>query len=266
MRSNRMFWSVLLILVGLILLLSNLGLLPIDVWPLIWPSVLILLGIWILGRRIVGGGGPVTESIDIPLEGAQQARVTISHGAGRIRVSGTAAPGQLLAGQFNGGVEHTVNRSRGELDLYLRADVGRSFDFPWVWGPEATLDWAFSLSSEVPLALDMKTGASELNMDLSPLRLTDLRLETGASSSDITLPSRAGLTRVSIEGGATSVTLRVPQGVAARVTSEGGLTNMKVDPSRFLKTATGYESSKYDSAENKVEIRVDVGLSSINIL
>ncbi len=268
MRSNRTFWSLLLILIGVLLLLSNLGLLPVNVWPLIWPGILIVLGLWILIRRAFGPGSVEAESISVPLEGAQKARVVVSHGAGRVRVSGAAAPGQLLSGQFNGGAEVKVNRSAGMLDVDLRADVGRGLDFafPWVWGPGSALDWTFSLSSEVPLSLELKTGASELNLDLTHLRLTELRLETGASSSDITLPERAGLTTVSVEGGATSVKLRVPEGVAARVRTDGGLAEFKVDTTRFPKTAGGYESSNFDEAENKVEIRAEVGLSSVTIM
>lgn len=268
MHRNRTFWSLLLILIGVLLLLSNLGLLPVSVWPLIWPILLIALGLWILVRRAIGPARLEAESITVPLEGAQSARVVVSHGAGRVRVSGAAPAGQLLSGEFNGGAEVVTHRSAGTLDVDLRADVGRGFDFafPWLWGPGSALDWDFSLSSEVSLSLELKTGASELNLDLTRLRLTDLKLETGASSSDIILPERAGMTRVSISGGATSVKLRVPEGVAARVKTEGGLAEFKVDTSRFPKTDGGYESSDYERAENKVEIRAEVGLSSVRIV
>jgi hypothetical protein len=268
MRSNRVFWSLLLILIGVLLLLSNLGLLPANVWSLIWPSFLVILGLWILFRRYFRGSTAEPERISVPLEGAHKARVVVSHGAGRINIRGVADPGQLLSGQFNGGADVRVDRSAGMLDVDLRADVGRGFDFafPWIWGPASALDWTFNLSPDVPLSLEMKTGASELNLDLTSLQLTDLRLETGASSSEITLPERAGMTRVFIEGGATSVKLRVPEGVAARVKTEGGLAEFKIDTSRFPKTAGGYESSNFDGAENKVEIRAEVGLASVSVM
>jgi hypothetical protein len=268
MHRNRIFWSLLLILIGVLLLLSNLGLLSVDIWSLIWPSILILVGLWVLVRRTFGRGSLEVESIAVPLEGAQSARVVVSHGAGRVNVRGVAAPGQLVTGQFSGGADYRINRSGGMVDLDLRADVGRGFDFvfPWTWGQGSALDWTFSLTAEIPISLEMKTGASELDMDLSQLRLTDLRLGTGASSSDITLPAHAGMTHVSVEGGATSVKMRVPDGVAARVTTEGGLAEFKIDTARFPRTAGGYESSDYTSAENRVEIRAEVGLGSVTIV
>ena len=267
MRRNRLFWGLVLIIVGVLLLLGNLGLLPADVWLIIWPSILILFGLWILGGRFIRGGASVAESLSIPLDGAREARLTISHGAGRLMVSGKTGPGQLLAGTFSGGVEHRADRVGDRLDVDLQAEVGRAFEsaFPWTWGPGAALDWRFSLSGEVPLSLDVRTGASETTMDLTLLRLTELKLETGASSCDITLPARAGFSRVAVKGGATSVKLRVPEGVAARITSEGGLADFKINTSRFPRSAGGYVSSDYGTAENKIEIHTEVGLGSVNI-
>lgn len=266
MRSNRAFWSLVLILVGVLLLLGNLGLLPPNVWPLIWPSLLILAGLWVLSSRLFRT--PVeTQSLDVPLGGAGEARLTLSHGAGRIRVSGAAAPGMLVSGQFTGGVVQRLNRTASLVELELSADIGRGMDFPfpWIWGPTSALDWTLGLSSEVPLSLEVRTGASELSLDLTDLKLKDLRLETGASSSEILLPERAGMTRASIKGGATSVRLHVPSGVAARIASEGGLAEFKVDTARFPRTDRGYQSTDYATADNKVEIRVEVGLSSVSI-
>ncbi|OGO69560.1 MAG: hypothetical protein A2Z37_15625 [Chloroflexi bacterium RBG_19FT_COMBO_62_14] len=267
MRSYQLFWSMVLIVVGVLLLLGNLGLLPANVWLVIWPSMLILLGLWILGGRFIRGGAAVSESLAIPLEGAQEARVTINHGAGRLTVTGKTAPGQLLTGTFSGGVQHRADRYGDRLELEMRAEVGRAFEsaFPWTWGPGAALDWRFALSGEVPLSLDVRTGASETTLDLTQLHLPELKLETGASSCDITLPAHAGYTRVSVKGGATAVKLRVPEGVAARITYEGGLADFKINASRFPQTAGGYESSDYGTAESKVEIHAEVGLGSVNI-
>ena len=59
-RAPGLFWPVILIGLGVILLLSNLGRLPADPWPLLsrlWPVILIVIGLDILlGRRSVWGG------------------------------------------------------------------------------------------------------------------------------------------------------------------------------------------------------------------
>jgi len=49
-----MFFSLILILIGTLFLLKNLGLLPMEIWPVLWPSLLVLLGIYIvfLSQRV----------------------------------------------------------------------------------------------------------------------------------------------------------------------------------------------------------------------
>jgi uncharacterized membrane protein len=43
-----MFLGLILILIGTIFLLRNLGLLPVEIWSVFWPSLLILLGIYLI--------------------------------------------------------------------------------------------------------------------------------------------------------------------------------------------------------------------------
>ena len=43
--------GLVLVAIGAYLLLGNLGLLPPIEWRLVWPILLILLGVWILIRR-----------------------------------------------------------------------------------------------------------------------------------------------------------------------------------------------------------------------
>ena len=69
-----------------------------------------------------------------------------------------------------------------------------------------------------------------------------------------------------VHAGAASVVLRVPQGVAARIHVRSGLIGLKVDQNRFPHNGTAYESPNYLSADNKVEIVVEAGAGSIEIL
>jgi hypothetical protein len=117
----------------------------------------------------------------------------------------------------------------------------------------------------VPLELELETGASTVEADLSALRLAAVHLKTGASSSKLTLPANAGTTRVEVEGGAASVLLRVPSGVAARILSQGGASSTNVDLKRFPRAAGGYESPDYDTAANKVDIRSTLGAGSVEV-
>ena len=79
------------------------------------------------------------------------------------------------------------------------------------------------------------------------------------------LPARAGFTRVVVSGGMTSLRLHVPEGVAARIRASCGLVSITVDRKRFPRTGGVYQSPDYETAQNRVDIRLDTGLGSVVI-
>ena len=84
MRRSAMLWGSILLIIGIALLLDNLGLLgDINIWGLIWPLALVALGAWILWGNLLHRSSR-SEQINIPFEGAQQARLRVQHGAGRL--------------------------------------------------------------------------------------------------------------------------------------------------------------------------------------
>lgn len=266
MRRGTLFWGAVLILLGGLLLLNNLGILRVDVWRIFWPVVLILLGLaTLLGsvmRRPAAEGRPVM----IPLEGASSARLRIRYGAGRLRLGAGAGPGELVSGTFAEGVDHHSRRVGDVLEVEVRVPEDSFPDvlLPWAWGP-ASRDWTMGLTPDVPLSIEMETGANEARLDLTDLRVTDLRLKTGASSTDLTLPARAGHTRVRVEAGASALNVRVPTGVEARLRFRGGLSSVDADPTRFTRTGDVYQSAGYDTAENRAEIDVEMGAGSVSL-
>lgn len=262
MRRGTLFWGFLLIIFGLVLLLDNLGLLGnIDIWNLLWPFFLIALGAWILLGTIFRRA-PQTEHASVPLEGAQNARVRVRHGAGRLEVSAGAGMGLLAEGDFTGGLEYHSKLQGNTLEVKMSPPEQ---NFPFAWSPGTTLDWSFGLTRDIPLSLDFETGASESHLNLRELRLTELRLKTGASSTTIDLPAKAGFTRVSVESGAASVNISVPEGVAARIQTKGGLSTIQVDGQRFPQMGGVYLSADYESAANKVEMDIQMGVGSVTI-
>jgi len=268
MRRGSLFWGVIFIVVGGIWLLDQLGWLAgINVWNLIWPSFLIILGLWVLlgARR---GGKPIeVEQVTLPLEGAERAKVRLKFGAGRLRVGAGVGPTELIDGSFGGGLDHHVKQEgdRLVLDLRLPSQGFPDMILPWNWGRWAGFEWTFGLNGEIPLELDVDTGASEAKLDLEDLKVIDLRLDTGASSTEITLPAKAGFTKVEVDAGAASVRIKVPTGVAARIMTKGGLVGVDVDKNRFPREGGVYQSSDYSTAENKAELDIEIGAGSISV-
>jgi hypothetical protein len=268
MRRNNLFWPVVLIVVGVILLLQNLGLLTFNIWGVVWPLLLVALGLWIVVGGISSRGRALeVQPLSIPLDGARQAHVRVRHGAGKLTVGGGARPEELAGGSFTGGVTQQVRRNGDALDVTLEVPEHNfsRFSIPWNVGSGDTLDWAFGLNKDVALALEFETGASDTRLDLGDLRVTDLTLKTGASSTDVILPDAAGLTRVKIEAGVASVTVHVPPAVAARIRASGALASIDVDTHRFPRSGDTYESIDYEAALNRAEINVGTGVGSVTI-
>jgi hypothetical protein len=90
-------------------------------------------------------------------------------------------------------------------------------------------------------------------------------LQTGASSTTVVLPANAGFTKAKVEAGAAGVVLEIPEGVAGRIRSTSGLTEIRVDRNRFPRQGGGYQSPDYDSADNKVEIDLAMGVGSVEV-
>ncbi len=262
MRRNTIFWGTILVAGGILALLYNLGIITINIWTLIWPLFLIALGVWILWGNVFFRRSRVeAEQVTIPAEGASRARIRIHHGAGRLWMRGGAGDGYLVNGTFAGGLDYRTKRNGDALDVDMRI----SEQFFFVWGGVTPLDWDFQLNNSLPLSLDLNTGAGETNADLSDLKVDDLRLQTGASASQVTLPAAAGFTHARVEAGVASVNLRIPAGVAARIRVRSGLAGITVDQTRFPRVGDFYMSPDYDTSANKIDVDIQTGVGSVDI-
>jgi hypothetical protein len=195
----------------------------------------------------------------VPLDGARDAEVRIAFGAGRLSV-GPAGPGNLVDGSFEGGVVATPAGPG-------RVRLSNPHPAMWSWGwSHPPFEWRAGLTAEVPLRLELETGASDNELDLSGLRVTDLRLRTGAAQTRVILPA-TGIARVDAESGAAQVSFRVPGGVAARITSRMAIGTTDVDTARFprMPDGSGWASPDFEANPNRVEIAVRGGVGQVTI-
>jgi hypothetical protein len=264
MRRGQAFWGLALIVLGGLLLLNTLGILSINVWSVIGPVFLILLGFWILSGWVFGREDARVDEVAIPLEGAEAARLHVDHGLGRMRIAGGAGEDALLSGRFGGGLDSRISREGPLLEARLKMAED---EFPWFgWWGGGSLNWDFGLNPNLPLTLKIDGGAGEAILDLADTRVTDLTYDAGLGTSRITLPARAGQTTVKVDGGVGTITLIIPEGVAARIKAESGIGTISVDKGRFPATRAGhYQSPDYETAENKADIVIDGGVGTATI-
>ncbi|GEM_PF-144362 len=267
-RNGGIFWGIVLTGAGGLLLLSNLRIIQISIWSALWPLFLIAIGMWIILGVASRQGEAVTEvrQVSVPLEGAEKAEVHINYNAGRIHLNGSRGveAGQAMAGSFAGGIACTAKRAGAKLDLKMESTAVH-LSLPWNWGPHSR-EWVFGLNGDIPLALDINTGANEAFFDLSPLRVTDLKVETGASSTKMILPAHAGHTQAKVKTGASSMSVHVPSSTALRVRKKGELSTITVDTAHYPLVGEGlYQSPDYDTAANKIDLEIEAEIGSVDI-
>src|SRR5512133_674695 len=121
MNRGSLFWGLMLVVLGGLLLAQTMGLLPrsFNVWSIFWPLLLIFLGVSAL-LRATSRSTRSADTLRLPLEGARRVSVKINHGAGELLIDDRAAPDELINGSFIGGVDHQVRRGVDDASVFLK--------------------------------------------------------------------------------------------------------------------------------------------------
>lgn len=120
--------------------------------------------------------------------------------------------------------------------------------------------------NEKPLwTMDIALGAGQGDLDLSSYAVKNLKLAAGAADLDLKLGAKADQADVKLDVGAASVTVRVPKEVGCRVVKDGALNIERLDD--FTSVGGGeFESPGYATAQKKMTIRFDGGISSFKVV
>ncbi len=296
-RRGGLLGPIILIGLGLILLLNNLGLLDWSIWEALlrlWPVLIIAAGLDLLiGRRSIWGsllvivlvvgvaaasialyqGGSQQgrtlerQRIEVPLGEASRGEIEIDFSVGRLEVGGSAGRDQLAEGAVaveTGEELHSEARTEGDTIYYsLSSDIEdwRGIGFFGSWMDNRV--WTLALNPQIPLTLSIDAGVGETEIDLSGLNVSELRLHGGVGRSEVTLPTEGGGT-LELDLGVGENVLLVPAGVGVRIVVEGGLAPVSA-PSNYDQSDGTYTSPNYASADSKVQVRISGGVGAIVI-
>ena len=280
---------ILLIGLGLVFLLTNLGMLSTSIWGVllrIWPVILIAIGVDLLiGRRslwglllalvlilavLAGGlwiGGVRIGSIQRGQRVEGQAVTQPLGGATRGMVRVDPAIGVVEAGALEAGsknlVEGNIALPRG-ADLTKAASVSGGtasltlrMNGSW-FGPSINDDdsmrWTLNINRDVPLDLHFNIIAGQGLLDLSQLKIEALDVESVFGQAKVTLPAGSYRAHVSGVFGQTIVTLPTNAGVKVKVSAVFGSSSV---PSGYTRAGDWFYSPNYDSAATKIELTAE---------
>lgn len=150
------------------------------------------------------------------------------------------------------------------------------------------LVWDIELSPDVPLSLNVDAGVGPSTIDLTGLLLTDLSIDAGVGTLDVTLPNQAarldvdldggvGQSRIElpenadmslhIDGGVGLIEVLVPANSAIRIDVDGGVGSVKIPDTLERKEKRGFgdnggiwKSSGFELAERRIEIHFKGGV------
>lgn len=112
---------------------------------------------------------------------------------------------------------------------------------------------------------DFDAGAAEINFDLSNYKTKSIDIEGGASNIKVKLGDKYNNTKINIDSGVSSVTIKVPESSGCQINSEIVLSSRHFQG--FEKIRRGlYRTAGFDEKENKIYIEIDGAISSFNIL
>ena len=298
-RGVRLFWPIILIGVGSILLFSNIGVIQGNPWSIIfqlWPVMLIALGLeilfggstgWravvsaLLGLGLVGGilwvliaqpaipglnfgsSNLQTTNVSYPLNEVRTARAQISFGVGTNKVHALDDSNNLIEGQLQTYAPVTFNASQSGTQANIQlAPTNTSITvLPFSTGEQ----WTIGLNSAVTYQIDFNMGVGQSRVDLSRVSLSGGSIEGGVGQSDFWLPASGHYT-LRIGGGVGSIRIYVPYDLGVRAEVNGGLGSFNGLPGMRETRNDVYETANFATAANTVTLIIDGGVGSITLL
>jgi hypothetical protein len=295
-RKGSLIGPVILVGLGVVFLLVNLGRLPWSVWEVVfrlWPALLIAAGLDILiGRRSawgsllavvlmlavlggalwlsaadLGGRDTSTETIRQVLGDATHAEVTIARGAGAVHLEALplSASASLLEGVIPQNRHETIVREfamRGDTATLALRTQGQSWE-PFVGQSGGAQLWDLKLNRQIPLDLQVSLGAGRADVDMTSLTVRQAEVSLGVGQVKVVLPD-AGRLRVKISGAVGETTVVIPEGLEARIDIDAALVSRHL-PSSYRRHDNVYISPGYERADRRVDLEVSQAIGSIAV-
>jgi predicted membrane protein len=115
------------------------------------------------------------------------------------------------------------------------------------------------------LTLSVDGVMSNLTLDLKELTVYNLETDAVMGNYVIEMPQNPGLASATIKGVFSNVEIVIPQGVAVSITVNSVFGDSEVDQNRFPQKGASYVSPDYDTATNKINLKVDSTFGRVSI-
>lgn len=299
MSYRKIFWGVLLVLIGVLFILKNTGVLVFSwhtFWNL-WPVILILWGVslipikdWIkvvlslvtiiiafIAVQRYGNNDnwnwhfnyndkdkkrieePITQNLSEDMDSIVK-NATLVLNIGVGDFSISDTTGKLIE------IDRTGSEGRYSMtseDNDSMRVIKLSLDKAEFKG-EVKNTVKMKLNTTPVWDLELNVGAAEVDFDLSPFKTRKVNLQGGASDIEVKLGDLYPESNVNIEAGAASIKLLVPKEAGCDITNNTFLASKNFEG--FKKTSNHhYQTEGYAEAKTKIHINMEAGMASISV-
>jgi len=286
-------WGIFLLFIGIVLLLQTFGVIPWRLWGTLWhfwPVLIIAIGLGILLRRYhfwlvstvifilflacLGIAIWQYEPQPSPVHGEEvysaslgdldKAEIDIVFNAGSLSMDSLPADRdkvlEAVSAGDSDGRDITTNFYQTDSTGYFELSTERADRRFW-----KEIIWEVSCTPDIPLTIAINSTVGNLDLDLSGLEVTGLRMDLDAGNCTITVPSSAGTTHAYIKADVANLEITIPAQVAARVKAEMNLAGFEIDESRFPRQGDYYLSQGYETAVNRLDLELDIDIGRLQL-
>lgn len=302
MNARKVSWGLFLIIIGIILVLRNMGVLHFyiswrDLWKW-WPAILIFLGVssllkntslrkydWLMPVLIIivlvyflySGINRIKDESVV----SSETRKEINKQHFYQEIDKTITRAKL---NFEGGGAKfiLVDTTAYLIDAYTATRIGEYtlekiqndsvevLNFKMSKGDVKIYDDKLDNTIDIRMNtfpvwdIDLSLGAGTGVFDFSKFKVSNLTIASGAAEIDLKIADNYPKTTVRIESGASSLKIRIPKSAQCLLNIDAVLSSKNIEG--FVKKDDDtWESGNYTGTGNIMTIEVDAGVSEIDI-
>lgn len=250
-------WPLILIVVGINVLFKNKSIVSFITWTLFF-IILVLYGLYYGEISNIGTTGYNTN-FKKPIE-TLYGELDLDIGAAKINIE-SAQSDLLNASLQDSNLDYT--------DTYKNNKETAVFNFKSKNYNKVNLNnknnnYSFKLNKDVIWDLDFDLGAVSgvLNFEEIPIRSMDL--DFGAGNLDIILGNNYSKSKIKIDSGASNLNILIPENAGIKIKLDTALTKTNIDNLNLSKEGDYYVSSNYEEASTKLDFDIDMGVGRVD--
>ncbi len=305
MKFKNVLWGLILVIIGVLFILKNLGYIYFS-WHnffRLWPLILVFIGISILpvktGVKVILALITLMVGLAIAFWAPSDRNSwfdfsPFSHDRDYTEDNSWSDSEQVIAEAYDNDVSEallkfdaaagnfTIKQSTDQLfefskygnvgkyhysiqDQDGRKEINIGLDGGRIRKLKLKNDVNIKLNENPVWDLSVDVGAADVNLDLSQFKVKKIDIDGGAASIYVKIGTRSDQTELNIDSGATSLELHVPESFACEVNTNMILSSKNMPG--FNKVADGtYVTDNFTDNTKNIVIRIEAAVSSLTII